>query len=249
MPFLRPEIVWKLGKGVAVMVGLGMASCSQVGKVGGGGGMGKIATAKPANERALGVKAGERIDSEEAGFVAQETPGSVEGVVWAEEAVGFWEFSEEGRFPIFATATDAVWVDDEVPVYRSISEFRRPEGYVLAEEEAGFADGWEEGEGSVSEEVVESGGAVGTAAGEALETGGERMEITADREVPEAVLTLVAPAGRTVEEPAGIYEVKEGDTLWEIARAHGTTASEIKRINGLRSDRIKPGDRLRLPVE
>ncbi|MBD3401537.1 LysM peptidoglycan-binding domain-containing protein [candidate division GN15 bacterium] len=41
------------------------------------------------------------------------------------------------------------------------------------------------------------------------------------------------------------YVVRSGDTIWDIARAHGTTTGEIRRLNGLgRSSRIYPGQQL-----
>lgn len=65
---------------------------------------------------------------------------------------------------------------------------------------------------------------------------------------------VAASAGPTVsaaaqnigaEPPAvGSYEVRRGDTLIEIARSHGVSVTDLKRWNGLGSDRIHPGDRL-----
>lgn len=40
--------------------------------------------------------------------------------------------------------------------------------------------------------------------------------------------------------------VRRGDTLGAIARRNRTTVSAIKRLNGMRSDRINPGKRLRV---
>jgi membrane-bound lytic murein transglycosylase D len=46
-----------------------------------------------------------------------------------------------------------------------------------------------------------------------------------------------------------IYVVKEGDTLWSIAKKFNLTISEIKTWNHLNeSDRIYPEDRLKLKV-
>jgi LysM repeat protein len=43
------------------------------------------------------------------------------------------------------------------------------------------------------------------------------------------------------------YKVRAGDTLWDIARAHGTTTAFLRQINGLgRSSRIYPGQILRI---
>ena len=40
------------------------------------------------------------------------------------------------------------------------------------------------------------------------------------------------------------YVVQKGDSLWSIARRCGTTVQELMRLNGLESDRLKPGDKL-----
>lgn len=42
------------------------------------------------------------------------------------------------------------------------------------------------------------------------------------------------------------YTVRRGDTLGAIARRHGTTVAQIKRWNRMRSDVIRPGQRLRV---
>ena len=43
-----------------------------------------------------------------------------------------------------------------------------------------------------------------------------------------------------------IYEVQKGDSIWLIAQRFQTSVKEIKRLNRLRSDRIYPGQRLRV---
>lgn len=53
--------------------------------------------------------------------------------------------------------------------------------------------------------------------------------------------------------PAGapgeiIYTVKSGDNLTRIAAQHGTTVKAIRAANNLTTDRIKVGDKLRIPV-
>ncbi|MCB2201411.1 LysM peptidoglycan-binding domain-containing protein [bacterium] len=46
---------------------------------------------------------------------------------------------------------------------------------------------------------------------------------------------------------SGVYVVRKGDTIWDIARAHGTTTSAIRTLNGLgRSSRIYPGQKLKV---
>lgn len=41
-----------------------------------------------------------------------------------------------------------------------------------------------------------------------------------------------------------VYRVRQGDTLFSIARQFSTSVTELKRMNGLSSDRIQIGDRL-----
>jgi LysM repeat protein len=42
------------------------------------------------------------------------------------------------------------------------------------------------------------------------------------------------------------YRVRNGDSLWTIARAHGLTVGELRAANDLRGSRIYPGQLLRL---
>ena len=51
------------------------------------------------------------------------------------------------------------------------------------------------------------------------------------------------PAGH----PSMIYTVKSGDNLTRIAKLHATTVTAIKAANGLASDRIAIGTKLRMP--
>ena len=43
------------------------------------------------------------------------------------------------------------------------------------------------------------------------------------------------------------YVVRRGDSLWEIARSHGTSPGMLRRTNQLSSSRIHPGQILRVP--
>ncbi len=45
------------------------------------------------------------------------------------------------------------------------------------------------------------------------------------------------------------YSVKEGDTLYAIAAAHGVSVREIMSLNNLNSSLIRPGDMLLLPTK
>ncbi len=44
------------------------------------------------------------------------------------------------------------------------------------------------------------------------------------------------------------YRVRKGDSLWKISRKYGVSVSSIKKLNRLRSSRIKPGMRLKIKV-
>lgn len=45
------------------------------------------------------------------------------------------------------------------------------------------------------------------------------------------------------------YTVRRGDTLWHIARRHGTSIDRIKAANAIRSSRIRPGQVLEIPTQ
>lgn len=44
------------------------------------------------------------------------------------------------------------------------------------------------------------------------------------------------------------HEVQPGESLWTIARDHGTTVARLQAVNELRGSRIVPGQTLRVPV-
>jgi hypothetical protein len=44
------------------------------------------------------------------------------------------------------------------------------------------------------------------------------------------------------------YRVRGGDSLWDIAKRHGTSVDRLKRANGMRSTRLKPGMMLEIPA-
>lgn len=45
-----------------------------------------------------------------------------------------------------------------------------------------------------------------------------------------------------------VYTVKAGDNLTKIAKAHGTTAKAVRGLNGLKTDRITVGQKLKMPA-
>ncbi len=50
----------------------------------------------------------------------------------------------------------------------------------------------------------------------------------------------------SVSASASTYKVRKGDNLGKIARKYGTTVAAIKRLNGLKSDNLSVGQRLKL---
>ena len=73
---------------------------------------------------------------------------------------------------------------------------------------------------------------------------------------PEQYTRYVARRGGSVPSSVGrsaaksstaAYRVKKGDTLWDIARRAGTSVAGLARLNGLRSNAIRPGQVLKLP--
>jgi len=56
-----------------------------------------------------------------------------------------------------------------------------------------------------------------------------------------------APATTTATVDPNVYVVKSGDTLSRIATEYKTTVKELKSLNGLVTDRINVGQKLKLP--
>lgn len=59
--------------------------------------------------------------------------------------------------------------------------------------------------------------------------------------------TRVASAASPAESTVAPYRVRRGDSLWTIARAHGTTVDELRSRNNLRNSRIFAGQVLEVP--
>ena len=77
--------------------------------------------------------------------------------------------------------------------------------------------------------------------------------LTSDRIYPGMELKIPGTEENMRPEPEITYReytVKQGDSLWKIARAYlgsGTRYSEIVELNGLKSEIIHPGQTLKLP--
>jgi len=67
-----------------------------------------------------------------------------------------------------------------------------------------------------------------------------------------AQLGIAIPAKATPKVEAGyiVHTVKQGDTLWTIAKQYpGVSETDIIKINNLRSDRVYPGQTLKIKVK
>lgn len=67
-----------------------------------------------------------------------------------------------------------------------------------------------------------------------------------------ALFALHQTSAANGHEPGRVYQtyvVQKGDTLKSIARYFGVTPRAIRRANHLRSARIKPGERLKIPIK
>ena len=60
----------------------------------------------------------------------------------------------------------------------------------------------------------------------------------------DGLLTRQAAAGLTTVE----YTIRSGDSLWDIAREHGTTVDELKDVNGIDGSRIFVGQVIDVPL-
>ena len=56
-----------------------------------------------------------------------------------------------------------------------------------------------------------------------------------------------APAAAAAKDAPGTYVVKPGDVLGRIARQHGVKVADLKAANGLKSDKIVVGQKLKIP--
>jgi LysM repeat protein len=73
--------------------------------------------------------------------------------------------------------------------------------------------------------------------------------MTSDTVVLGKTLVIPGSSGPVTRPAAGgkVYTVVKGDTLSSIARKNGTTAAAIKQANGMSSDTVILGSKLRIP--
>lgn len=75
-----------------------------------------------------------------------------------------------------------------------------------------------------------------------------RERAAAEAKVEAARTVRVAKAARAKRPTARTHKVRRGESLWTIARRNDTSVNTLKRLNGLRSTKIKPGMSLRVPA-
>lgn len=63
-----------------------------------------------------------------------------------------------------------------------------------------------------------------------------------------AVSPVMAAEIQLPDSPSILYEVKKGDNLTRIAKAHQVTAGFIKKVNGLSDDKLIPEKKLKIPT-
>ena len=59
---------------------------------------------------------------------------------------------------------------------------------------------------------------------------------------------IARPAPSAIVQPGGTYRVQSGDSLWTVARAHGTTTEALMAANGLSGSNLKIGQSLAIPA-
>lgn len=79
-----------------------------------------------------------------------------------------------------------------------------------------------------------------------------KLQIDQKLVIPPAVAATAIPSvpgGMPVlESGEHIYVVKSGDSLTKIAKDHGTTVNALRKANKLTTDKIKVGDKLKIPA-
>ena len=68
----------------------------------------------------------------------------------------------------------------------------------------------------------------------------------AESVIKDEISPLVPKLSEEINKKAKEYIVKQGESLWEIARKHDCHVSEIKKWNNLSNNKIKPGMKLRI---
>jgi LysM repeat protein len=62
-------------------------------------------------------------------------------------------------------------------------------------------------------------------------------------------VTTTANVLSSSSDTGDLYVVKSGDTLGKIAKAHGVSTTALRAANSLKTDKIKVGDKLKIPAK
>jgi LysM repeat protein len=102
-----------------------------------------------------------------------------------------------------------------------------------------------------SRRSLEAGLSTSSDASSATASKPETMEQESTAKPVATAATNVSPSTSTVLSGPSrqrVHNVKAGETLTSIARLHDTTISELKSVNSLANDAIRPGQTLNLPA-
>ncbi len=75
-----------------------------------------------------------------------------------------------------------------------------------------------------------------------------REAAAVEARVEAARTARVAKAARPTRSAAKYHNVRKGESLWTIARRNDTSVAALKRVNGLKGNTLRPGQRLRIPA-
>ncbi|MDB6064338.1 MAG: hypothetical protein JWR26_546 [Pedosphaera sp.] len=79
-----------------------------------------------------------------------------------------------------------------------------------------------------------------------------KMKVGKALHVPAATTPAVTTTSNVMTggaETGDLYQVKSGDTLSKIATAHGVSIKALRAANTLKTDKIKVGDKLKIPAK
>lgn len=76
----------------------------------------------------------------------------------------------------------------------------------------------------------------------------DRLQVGKKLKVEESLKPVSRSSSAEVNRstPSSVYVVRQGDSLWSIARRFGMTVKELQAVNGLSSDRLQVGTRLKV---
>lgn len=75
---------------------------------------------------------------------------------------------------------------------------------------------------------------------------GQKLTVSGQAQTTSPATTIKAPAAAPVVTKASTYRVVSGDTLFNIAKKHGTSVSQLTSLNGLKTSSIRVGQVLKV---